>query len=62
MTTEYENVLHYTDKENIPEDVTEEIITSSSPVPEYFSASHPHLSHLPQLPHPLNGWCPCKFI
>lgn len=38
----------YTDKENIPDDSHVEI--SSSPVPDYFSASsHQHLAHLPQL-------------
>lgn len=28
---------------------------ASSPVAEYWSAPHPQLAHLPQLPHPLSG-------
>ena len=33
---------------------TEEVTTSPSNA-AYWSAPHPHLAHLPQLPHPLSG-------
>lgn len=35
---------------------TEEIETT--PVTGYWSSSHPHLAHLPQLPHPLTSSTP----
>lgn len=53
-STGWQGVIHYSDKENFVEENSggEEV---SSPVSEYWSAPHPHLAHLPQLPHPLSG-------
>ncbi|XP_059613110.1 uncharacterized protein LOC132259480 isoform X2 [Phlebotomus argentipes] len=50
----WQEVMRYTDKDG--EEITEEIETT--PVTGYWSASHPHLAHLPQLPHPLTTSTP----
>ncbi|GAB0100775.1 uncharacterized protein DMENIID0001_168620 [Sergentomyia squamirostris] len=49
-----DDVMRYTDKDG--DEITEEIETT--PVSGYWSASHPHLAHLPQLPHPLTSSTP----
>ncbi|XP_055688051.1 uncharacterized protein LOC129792733 isoform X3 [Lutzomyia longipalpis] len=50
----WQEVMRYTDKDG--EEITEEI--EASPVTGYWSSSHPHLAHLPQLPHPLTSSTP----
>lgn len=55
--TEWDGIIRYAhDKDDeIPEEITEEeVIASDSPVNEYFTTTHPNLTHLPQLPHPLS--------